>query len=158
VTEVLAQQPVMAAGFAPYANTSTELVFGILLFGFAGFAIVFGGLLAGSIARPKQPHPEKLTAYECGEPAIGGSWVQFDLRFYTVALIFIVFDVELALLWPWAAVFQEMPGPAFWAFFVFFLLIAIPFLYEWKSGYLEWVRSSTGQGRLSVLEPMGRTE
>lgn len=155
--EGLAVDPGMTTAFSAYANTSTELVLGILLFGFAGFSIVFVGLLAGSIARPKQPHPEKLTAYECGEPAIGDSWVQFDLRFYTVALIFIVFDVELALLWPWAAVFQEMPGPAFWAFFVFFLLIAIPFLYEWKMGYLEWVRSSSGQGNPSVLKPMGKT-
>jgi NADH-quinone oxidoreductase subunit A len=98
------------------------------------------------------PHPEKSTAYECGEPAIGDSWVQFDLRFYTVALVFIVFDVEVALLWPWAVVFKDMGAPAFWAFLVFFLLIAVPFLYEWKSGYLNWVRACTGQKRESVLD------
>jgi len=97
------------------------------------------------------PHPEKAVAYECGEPAIGASWVQFDLRFYTVALIFIVFDVEVALLWPWAVVFKEMGGPAFWAFLFFFLLIAIPFLYEWKSGYLSWVRSADAQRREDTL-------
>jgi len=91
------------------------------------------------------PHPEKSTAYECGEPAIGDGWVQFDLRFYTVALVFIVFDVEVALLWPWAVVFKEMGAPAFWAFLVFFLLIAIPFLYEWHSGFLTWVRASSAQ-------------
>jgi len=93
----------------------------------------------------------KGTAYECGEPAIGNSWVQFDLRFYTVALVFIVFDVEIALLWPWAVVFKEMGSPAFWAFLVFFLLIAIPFAYEWKSGYLTWVRSSVGQKHKPLL-------
>lgn len=118
---------------------------------------MFGGLMAGYFARPNLPHPEKGTAYECGEPAIGSSWVQFDLRFYTVALVFIVFDVEVALLWPWAVVFREMGAPAFWAFFVFFLLIAIPFLYEWKSGYLEWVRASSAQEKESVLDESSST-
>ncbi|MBI1826808.1 MAG: NADH-quinone oxidoreductase subunit A [Planctomycetes bacterium] len=119
----------------------------MLLFTVAGFGMVFAGLMIGKFARPALPHPEKSTAYECGEPAIGESWVQFDLRFYTVALIFIVFDVEIALLWPWAVVFKQMGAPAFWAFFVFFMLIAVPFLYEWKSGYLSWVRSSASQTR-----------
>ena len=128
-----------------HANTNLELVVGILLFIVAGFGIVFAGLLIGKIARPHLPHPEKQAAYECGEPAIGESWVQFDLRFYTVALVFIVFDVEIALLWPWATVFKQMGAPAFWAFLVFFLLIAIPFLYEWKAGYLNWVRACGGQ-------------
>ena len=135
-----------------YAHTNIELVVGIGLFVVAGFGIVFGGLLVGRFARPTLPHPEKGAAYECGEPAIGDSWVQFDLRFYTVALVFIVFDVEIALLWPWAVVFKEMGAAAFWPFLVFFLLIAVPFLYEWKSGYLNWVRASTGQTRTSVLD------
>ena len=135
-----------------YDHTNVELVWGVGLFALAGFAMVFVGLSVGRLIRPNQPHPEKATAYECGEPAIGDSWVQFDLRFYTVALVFIVFDVEVALLWPWAVVFKEMGAPAFWAFLVFFLLIAIPFLYEWKSGYLNWVRASTGQERSSMLE------
>ncbi len=139
-------------GASAYGNTNLELVLGMLLFTLAGFGIVLGGLLIGKIIRPTMPHPEKSTAYECGEPAIGDSWVQFDLRFYTVALVFIVFDVEVALLWPWAVVFKEMGAPAFWAFFVFFLLIAVPFLYEWNSGYLNWVRACTGQKRESVLE------
>lgn len=124
-----------------YDNTNLELVVGILLFVAAGFGIVFVGLMLGKVARPHLPNPEKQAPYECGEPAIGESWVQFDLRFYTVALIFIVFDVEIALLWPWATVYKQMGAPAFWAFFVFFILIAIPFLYEWKAGYLNWVRS-----------------
>ncbi len=142
----------MAAAPAAHANTNVELVLGIALFAAAGFGMVLGGLVIGRIARPAMPHPEKGAAYECGEPAIGDSWVQFDLRFYTVALVFIVFDVEIALLWPWAVTFKQMGAPAFWAFLVFFLLIAIPFLYEWKSGYLNWVRSSTGQERSSVLD------
>jgi NADH-quinone oxidoreductase subunit A len=131
-----------------HQNTNLELVLGILLFAAAGFGMVFVGLTVGKFVRPQIRHPEKATAYECGEPAIGESWVQFDLRFYTVALVFIVFDVEVALLWPWAVTYKEMGAPAFWAFFVFFLLIAIPFLYEWKAGYLDWVRASTGQREL----------
>lgn len=137
---------------AMHAGTNLELVLGMILFTIAGIGIVFGGLFAGSIIRPTMPHPEKSTAYECGEEAIGQSWVQFDLRFYAVALVFIVFDVEVALLWPWAVVFKEMGAPAFWAFFVFFVLIAIPFLYEWKSGYLDWVRASSGQRKPVGLE------
>ena len=135
----------LAQATGAYNHSNLELVLGMLLFLAAGFGIVFAGLMIGRFARPNQPHPEKSTAYECGEPAIGDSWVQFDLRFYTVALVFIVFDVEIALLWPWAVVFKDMGAPAFWAFVVFFLLIAIPFLYEWKSGYLNWVRGSSAQ-------------
>jgi NADH-quinone oxidoreductase subunit A len=142
----------VARSAGAYSDTNVELVLGMVLFASAGFALVFGGLTIGRIARPTMPHPEKAAAYECGEPAIGDSWVQFDLRFYTVALVFIVFDVEVALLWPWAVVFKEMGAPAFWAFLVFFLLIAIPFLYEWKSGFLDWVRASSGQRRTSLLK------
>jgi len=142
----------LAATGSAYAGTNLELVLGVFLFTAAGFGMVFAGLLIGKFARPTQPHPEKATPYECGEPAIGGSWVQFDLRFYTVALVFIVFDVEVAMLWPWAVVFKQMGAPAFWAFLVFFLLIAIPFLYEWKSGYLNWVRACGQKERASVLE------
>lgn len=140
VAAALMGQPEASAG-----NSNVMLVLGMLMFCAAGGAIVFGALLIGSFARPQIHHPEKGTAYECGEPAIGDSWVQFDLRFYTVALVFIVFDVEVALLWPWAVAFKELGAPGFWAFFVFFLLIAVPFLYEWKSGYLNWVRSCVAQ-------------
>lgn len=145
----------LAEPSAVHGDTNIELVVGILLFVLAGFVIGFGGLTVGRLVRPTMPHPEKGAPYECGEPAIGDSWVQFDLRFYTVALVFIVFDVEVALLWPWAVVFREMGAPAFWAFIVFFLLIAIPFLYEWKSGFLNWVRASTAQERTSALEGTG---
>ena len=138
-----------ALGAAPTAGMppNLQLVLGILLFVLAGFGMVFVGLGIGKFVRPRLFHPEKLTPYECGEPPIGDSWVQFDLRFYTVALVFIVFDVEVALLWPWAVVYRDLGAPAFWAFLVFFLLIAVPFVYEWHSGYLEWVRASTAQRR-----------
>lgn len=140
----LPPKPSVIAFPAP-ASTSNELVFALLIFGLLGAGFIFAVLNVGRLLRPARYHPEKMTSYECGEPTIGESWVQFDLRFYTVALIFIVFDVELALLWPWAVAFRNMPGAAFWPFFIFFMLIAIPFAYEWGSGYLDWVRASTGE-------------
>ncbi len=134
-----------------HSGTNVELAMGLLLFAVAGLVVGVGGLTVGRLVRPTAPHPEKAAPYECGEPAIGDSWIQFDLRFYTVALVFIVFDVEVALLWPWAVVFKDMGAPAFWAFLVFFGLIAIPFVYEWSCGYLQWVRASSTQER-AVLE------
>jgi len=137
---------------AGHVNSTNRMALAIFLFSATGFLFVFVTLTVARLLRPKRYHPEKLSTYECGEPAIGDSWVQFDLRFYTVALVFIVFDVEVALLWPWAVAFKGMGAAAFWPFLVFFLLIAIPFLYEWNSGYLNWVRAITGQRRSSELE------
>jgi NADH-quinone oxidoreductase subunit A len=132
----------------PVDDAPTMVVLGIILFMLAAFAMGFAALRISRFVTPPTYQPEKAAAYECGEPAVGPAWVQFDLRFYALALVFIVFDVEVALLWPWAVVFGEggaLRGPAFWAFFIFFALIGIPFLYEWKSGYLDWVRSRKGQ-------------
>ena len=79
----------------------------LALFGGVGFVFVFVNLLVGRLFRPANPHEEKLEIYECGEPTIGSSFVQFDLRFYVVALVFIVFDVEVAFLFPWATAFGK---------------------------------------------------
>ena len=86
--------------------TETDKFVGYLLL-FAGVAIVFifAHLMAGRLIRPIKPDPEKLSIYECGEPAIGSAWIQFDLRFYVVALLFVIFDVEVAFFFPWAVVF-----------------------------------------------------
>ena len=86
---------------------SMGIVWYLALFAGAGFFFVFFNLLVGWFLRPKNPHAEKGEIYECGEPAIGSSFVQFDLRFYVVALIFIIFDVEVAFLFPWATVFGK---------------------------------------------------
>lgn len=83
----------------------TDLVFHFLLFTIAGVGFLLAPLLLGKIVRPVNPSDEKLAAYECGEPTIGSSYIQFDLRFYVVALLFIIFDVEVAFFFPWAAVF-----------------------------------------------------
>ena len=149
-----------STGVAPggLATANVDLVVGILLFVLAGFGIAFGGLTIGRIARPRMPHPEKSAPYECGEPAIGTSWVQFDLRFYVVALVFIVFDVEIVLFYPWAVVFKEAGLPALYDRLFFFGVVVVGFLYLWKFDYLDWVRASTGQRREEDFEPTKLSE
>src|SRR6516225_7699048 len=83
----------------------TSLVFYLLLFILIGFGFIWVHLVAGKFFRPIKPDPEKLAIYECGEPTIGSAWVQFDLRYYVVALLFVIFDVEVAFFFPWAVVF-----------------------------------------------------
>lgn len=116
---------------------------------FAGFGLIFvmAGLVAGWFVRPQMPNAQKLEIYECGEPTIGTSWVQFDLRFYIVALFYLVFDVEVALLYPWATIFREFPWQALILALPFLLLIILGYAYEWHAGSLEWVRS-VGTNRL----------
>ncbi len=88
-------------------DASVSIVAYLALFAAVGMLFLFVNLLVGRFLRPSNPHPEKLEIYECGEPSIGSSYVQFDLRFYVVALVFIVFDVEVAFLFPWATVFGK---------------------------------------------------
>jgi NADH-quinone oxidoreductase subunit A len=141
-------------------DTNLELVSGVLLFIVAGFFMAFSALVAGRLLRPKLPHPEKAAAYECGEPAVGKSWVQFDLRFYVVALVFIIFDVEIALFWPWAVVFGQADAAtnpavkmiALYDMLFFFGIVVVGFLFLWKFGYLDWVRAASGQKRPSRLQ------
>lgn len=87
--------------------SSVGIVAYLALFMAVGLLFIFANLLIGRFLRPNDPHPEKLEIYECGEPTIGSSYVQFDLRFYVVALLFIIFDVEVAFFFPWAAVFGK---------------------------------------------------
>ena len=88
-------------------GSSFGIVAYMALFAVTGIVFLFVNLLVGMLLRPHDPHPEKLEIYECGEPTIGSSFVQFDLRFYVVALLFIIFDVEVAFFFPWAAVFGK---------------------------------------------------
>lgn len=85
----------------------TQLVGYLLLFLAVGAGFILIHLLAGKMIRPAKPDAEKMTIYECGEPTIGSAWIQFDLRFYVVALLFVIFDVEVAFFFPWAVVFGE---------------------------------------------------
>jgi NADH-quinone oxidoreductase subunit A len=83
------------------------LLFFLVVFGVVGVVFLFIHLLIGSVIRPNVPDKEKLTIYECGEPTVGSAWIQFDLRFYVVALLFVIFDVEVAFFFPWAVVFGK---------------------------------------------------
>lgn len=96
---------------SPMAS-SMAIVAYLALFAGVGIVFLFVNLLVGKFVRPANPHPEKLEIYECGEPTIGSSFVQFDLRFYVVALLFIIFDVEVAFFFPWAAVFGKATNAA----------------------------------------------
>jgi NADH-quinone oxidoreductase subunit A len=82
-----------------------ELVFYLLIFAGIGVFFLFIHLMLGKLFRPARPEAEKLTIYECGEPTVGSAWIQFDLRYYVVALLFVIFDVEVAFFFPWAVVF-----------------------------------------------------
>src|SRR5438132_1737257 len=85
----------------------TGLVCYLLIFLILAVVFVFFHLMLGKLIRPARPEPEKLTIYECGEPTVGSAWIQFDLRFYVVALLFVIFDVEVAFFFPWAVVFGK---------------------------------------------------
>jgi NADH-quinone oxidoreductase subunit A len=124
-----------------------------LVFLSVGAVFLAANLLAGRLVRPNKPSPEKMEIYECGEPAVGSSWIQFDLRFYVVALLFVIFDVEIAFFFPWAVVFGEATREGHQAFaefaflelMIFFTILLVGFAYLWKRGDLEWVRSVKGQ-------------
>src|SRR5438445_4079957 len=88
-------------------NPVATLVFFLLVFTAVGVMFLFIHLVMGSFIRPRIPDAEKLTIYECGEPTVGSAWIQFDLRFYVVALLFVIFDVEVAFFFPWATVFGK---------------------------------------------------
>ena len=115
---------------------ATVLVFMVL--GAVTVALMLG---ISRLLRPRNPSPVKLSTYECGEIPVGSSWVQFNIRFYVVALIFIIFDVEVALLYPWAVVFRRLGLLAFVEAFVFIVILLMGLAYLWKEGDLDWVRT-----------------
>ena len=133
-----------------------ELLLSITIFSAFGAVFVLINMVMGAVARPQIPSPEKAAVYECGEPTIGNSWVQFDLRFYIVALVYLIFDVEVALFYPWAVAYGAAPemGKALGmsAFEIrqialvdmlfFFGVLLVGFAYLWRFGYLDWVRSA----------------
>ena len=90
------------------------------------------------ILSPKKPDPEKLSAYECGFDAFDDSRMEFDVRFYLVAILFIIFDLEIAFLFPWAITLGKIGVFGFWSMMIFLGVLTIGFIYEWKKGALEW--------------------
>jgi NADH-quinone oxidoreductase subunit A len=107
---------------------------------FIGIASVIALALMVSpfILAYRQPDPEKLSAYECGFAAFDDARMKFDVRFYLVAILFIIFDLEVAFLFPWAVAFGDLGWFGFWSMMVFLGVLTIGFVYEWRKGALEW--------------------
>lgn len=117
----------------------------VLLFFITGFIFVAVGLIASAIIRPHKPNPIKLLTYECGEDPIGQAWIRFNVRFYIVALVFLLFDVEIVFLLPWAVIINDFKsiGLGWFVFcemFVFVLILVFGLVYVWGKGDLDWER------------------
>ncbi len=117
----------------------------VLIFALVAIGFVFVALFVGSLVRPHVPTLEKLSTYECGEVAEGSAWMNFNIRFYVVALIFVVFDVEVAFMFPIARVFQEWVsagkgGLVLAEIFTFVAILVLGFVYAWQKGDLDWVK------------------
>jgi NADH-quinone oxidoreductase subunit A len=114
----------------------------VLLFLVVGFAILAAVLVLSRLIQPKgKPGADKYIPYECGEVPEGSAWVRFNIRYYVIALIFLIFDVEIVFLLPWAVVFKRLGAFAFMEGLVFIGILAVGLAYVWKKGDLEWVKS-----------------
>ncbi|MEM9325667.1 MAG: NADH-quinone oxidoreductase subunit A [Bacteroidota bacterium] len=135
----------------------------VLLFLFGGVGFILVTLLVGRILRPNRPNEEKMTTYESGEDTVGSAWGNFNVRFYIIALIFLLFELELVFLFPWAIVFgdkglnEETNG--LWGqfavieTFVFVGLLAVGLAYAWRRGMLEWVKPQAKPSRYGTKVP-----
>lgn len=128
----------------------------VLVFFAMSFAFVFGNLLIGHFARPRHPTKDKLRIYECGEPTIGSSWIRYNIRFYTIALVYLIFDVEVVFLFPAALVLKEMGALALMEVMTFAGILVIGLVYAWRYGSLEWISAEEAQPdeRQSELEEL----
>lgn len=124
----------------------------VLLFLVAGLLFVASALVVSRLIRPHRPNPEKLSPYESGEEPQGIAWIQFNIRFYVLALIFLLFEVEIVFLFPWATIFadkelmEQTQGAWGWFAFIemmlFIAILAIGLAYAWVNGYLDWVKAT----------------
>jgi len=110
----------------------------ILIFLFVSLGLSVGFVALNFLLSPKNPDAEKLSAYECGFEAFGDSRMEFDVRFYLVAILFIIFDLEIAFLFPWAISLGNLGNLGFWSMMIFLLVLTVGFIYEWKKGVLDW--------------------
>jgi len=110
----------------------------IIIFLFIALALSLGFIFLNYLFSPKNPDPEKLSAYECGFEAFDDSRMEFDVRFYLVAILFIIFDLEIAFLFPWAISLGNIGSLGFWSMMIFLSILTIGFIYEWKKGALDW--------------------
>lgn len=138
----------------------------VMLFLVGGIAFILITLLAGKILRPVRPNEEKLTTYESGEDPVNSAWGKFNVRFYVVALVFLLFEVELLFLFPWATVFankeiiKETNG--LWGWFtlvemsIFIIILALGLFYAWAKGFLDWVFPEVKKNDFKGVVPMSR--
>ena len=110
----------------------------IIIFLFVALGLSVGFIILNFLFSPNNPDPEKLSAYECGFEAFGDSRMEFDVRFYLVAILFIIFDLEIAFLFPWAISLGNLGTLGFWSMIIFLFVLTIGFVYEWKKGALDW--------------------
>ncbi len=128
----------------------------VLVFTVFAAAFVVGNLIIARILRPKSTdEPGKVAIYECGEPTIGPAWIRFDIRFYTVALMFVIFDVEIALLFPWGVVFRDLVAEGQgWIALVeagtFIVILMVGLVYVWARGDIDWTATKSVPGRRAV--------
>ena len=110
----------------------------IFIFLLIALGLSFGFIFLNFIFSPKHPDPEKLSAYECGFEAFSDSRMEFDVRFYLVAILFIIFDLEIAFLFPWAVSLSNIGPVGFWSMMFFLFILTVGFIYEWRKGALDW--------------------
>jgi NADH-quinone oxidoreductase subunit A len=112
--------------------------FPILLFILVGIGVGVAPMVLGKLLAPNRPDPDKLSPYECGFEAFEDARMKFDVRYYLVAILFILFDLEIAFLFPWAVVINDIGFPGFVAMMIFLAILLVGFIYEWMKGALEW--------------------
>lgn len=126
--------------------------FGIILLYFILGAVFVGiALVAAAFIRPSKPNPVKNSTYECGEIPIGEPWIRFNVRFYVIALVFLLFDVEVVFLLPWAIVFKQLGWFAFIEMIVFVVILLAGFVYVWAKGDLDWEKPKPYIAKLEDL-------
>jgi len=114
----------------------------VLLFIILAIIAVFGILVFAWIVRPSKPTAEKAATYECGEKPSGDSWVKFNIHFYIIALIFILFEVEILVLFPWALIFRDLGMLGFLEMLIFIGILLLGLVYLWRKGDLSWVKKT----------------
>ena len=132
----------------------------VLIFSLVGVGFILVTLLVGSLMRPKNPTPEKLSTYECGEEPIGSAWMNFNIRFYVIALVFVIFDVEVVFMFPVVRVFKEWVANGTGVvvlveMFIFLLILIMGFIYVWAKGDLNWFKKIMKQDR-GIAGSLGR--
>ena len=115
-----------------------ENYFPVLLFIFIGIAMGVAPVVLGKLVSPNRPDSKKNSPYECGFEAFGDARMKFDVRYYLVAILFILFDLEIAFLFPWAIVIKEIGTFGFVSMMIFLAVLVVGFIYEWMKGALEW--------------------